>query len=217
MEKTKALYSKGEEIFNGVTHIIGGGLGILFLIFACIYGGLKINSLQTISLIVYSISMIVLYTMSTLYHMISHTVAKKVFRILDHCTIYFLIAGTYTPYIILGIPSINGYIVLLIEWLLAIIGITFNAINMNWKAVKILSYISYVVMGWCIVIIFNELIQINPVSLWLLLAGGICYTGGFIFYGIGKTKKWFHSIWHIFVLLGTICHFISVIFLMINC
>lgn len=216
MSSNKILYSKGEEIFNGVSHIVGGGLGVLFLIFSCIYGGLFLKPLEIIALIIYSISMILLYTMSSLYHMIKHPVAKKVFRIFDHCSIFVLIAGTYTPYILLSITTIEGYIVLGVVWFLAILGITFNGINMNWKAVKILSYIAYIVMGWCIVFIFQDLVtHVNNISIWLLFIGGVIYTIGFIFYGIGKKKKWFHSIWHLFVLGGTIAHFISVIFLIV--
>lgn len=216
MSSNKILYSKGEEIFNGVSHIVGGGVGVLFLIFSCIYGGLFLKPLEIIALIIYSISMILLYTMSSLYHMIKHPVAKKVFRIFDHCSIFVLIAGTYTPYILLSITTIEGYIVLGVVWFLAILGITFNGINMNWKAVKILSYIAYIVMGWCIVFIFQDLVtHVNNISIWLLFIGGVIYTIGFIFYGIGKKKKWFHSIWHLFVLGGTIAHFISVIFLIV--
>ena len=216
MKKENKMYSSGEEIFYGVTHIVGGGLGVLFLIFSIIYGAIKLEAYQTISMCVFSISIIVLYLMSTLYHMLKPEKAKKVFRIFDHCTIFLLIAGSYTPFVVLGVNSEKGYLILLIVWLLAIIGITFNAINMNWKAVKILSYIFYVLMGWCIVFIFNDLVlYFNDVSFYLLLIGGIFYTVGFIFYGVGKKKKWFHSIWHLFVLVGTICHFISIIFLVI--
>lgn len=216
MVENKKLYSPGEEIFNGVTHIVGGGLGVLFLIFSLIYGPIKLDGLKTFSLCIFSISIIILYVMSTLYHMLRAEKAKKVFRIFDHCTIFLLIAGSYTPFVILGVHSDKGYIILLLVWLLAIIGITFNAINMNWKPVKILSYIFYVLMGWSIIFVSSDLfVYLNTVSFVMLLCGGIFYTGGFIFYGIGKKIKWFHSIWHLFVLLGTISHFISIIFLLV--
>ena len=210
------LYSKGEEIFNGVSHIVGAGLGVLFLIFFSVYGGLFLNGGETASLIIFSISAIILYTMSSIYHMLNPLKAKKIFRIFDHCTIYLLIAGTYTPMIVIGIPDVRGYTILGIVWTLAVVGITMNSINMNNKYVKITSHILYILMGWMIVFIFNDLIaMMNTVSLITLFVGGVLYTAGFVFYGLGKKKKWFHSIWHLFVLGGTIFHLVSLIFLII--
>ena len=134
----KKLYSKGEEIFNGVSHIVGGGIGVIALIILIVFACIKdVDTLGVLSLIVYGVSMIILYTMSTLYHMISNNTAKKVFRIFDHCSIFILIAGTYTPYILLCLRNIYGYIILASVWALGIIGIIFNAINMHNKIVKI--------------------------------------------------------------------------------
>ena len=210
------LYSKGEEIFNGVSHIVGAGLGILFLIFFATFGAFNLKGYETASLVIFSITAIILYTMSSIYHMIDPIKAKKVFRIFDHCTIYLLIAGTYTPMIVLGVPDTKGYIILGIVWALAIAGITMNAIAMNNKVVKIISHTLYILMGWFIIFIFNDLVKMmNLNSLIFLFVGGVLYTAGFIFYGLGKKKKWFHSIWHLFVLGGTIFHLVSLIFLII--
>lgn len=214
--KQKRLYSNGEEIFNGVSHIVGGGLGIIFMIISIVLSSIYKDNIAILAMVIYGISMIILYTMSSLYHMLKPKTAKKVFQIFDHCSIFILIAGTYTPYMLIALNNQIGYIILAIVWSLTIIGIVFNAINMDWKLVKILSYISYILMGWCVVFAIEDLINsISFSCLLFLVCGGIFYTIGFIFYILGKNKKWFHSIWHLFVLAGTILHFISIIFLII--
>lgn len=217
MKNDIPTYSKGEEIFNGVTHIVGGGLGVVFLtislILEALHGG---NALRLFALSVYGLSMIVLYVMSSLYHMIRPPRAKRVMRVFDHCSIFFLIAGTYAPLIILGVSDRKGYLLLGFVGLMAVLGITFNAIDLNGKAVKILSYALYIVMGWCVILIFPELKEtLPPATIVLLFSGGLFYTGGFVFYALGKRKKWFHSIWHLFVLAGSILHFIAILFLLI--
>lgn len=206
-------YTKGEEIFSAVSHIVGGGFGVIALLLCTIFSVKKgMDRLSIFCLILYGISIIVLYTMSALYHFLRRNRAKKVFRVFDHCTIYFLIAGTYTP--ICGIvlrDSIWGIIILSIVWGGAIIGITFNGINMQWKAVKIISMILYVVMGWIIIAAIHPLLDLwnLPGFLWTL-GGGIAYTIGVIFYAFGKKCRYIHSIWHLFVLLGTILQFVAI-------
>lgn len=211
----KKLYSKGEEIFNGVSHIVGGGLGVLFLVFSVIYSSMCLTLYELLTLILYSVSIICLYTMSSLYHSISNEKAKRVLRVFDHCTIFFLIAGTYTPFMLIGMPCIESKIILIGVWICTVIGIALNAINMNSKFVKVISYILYILMGWSVTLIADKFSLMNTISFILLLVGGIIYTFGFVFYVLGKKYKWFHSIWHLFVLGGTICHFISVIFLIV--
>ena len=213
MKNTK-LYSKGEEIFNGTTHIVGAAFGLIYLIFSVIYSALYLGMPEVVSNAVFGASMIILYVMSCLYHMISHEKAKRVFRIFDHCSIYLLIAGTYTPFMIMGIANVRGYIILALVWFFAVLGITLNATMMNKKAVKIFSYISYIVMGWCVLFIYKDIAVMPTVSIALLLAGGVVYSAGFVFYGLGKKKKWFHSVWHLFVLGGSVLHFLSIIFMM---
>lgn len=211
MEK---LYSKGEEIFNGVTHIVGGGIGIIFLIIGTIIASIKGDSLDILALVIYGVSMIILYSMSSIYHMLNLNKGKAVFQILDHCTIYLLICGTYTPYILVSLRNLTGYIILAIVYGVSILGIVLNATMMEKLPVKIFSYISYLGIGWCIVFIIFDLIEAISLSSFIfLLLGGLAYTSGMIFYALGRKKKWFHSIWHIFVLLGSILQFVSIILL----
>lgn len=211
MEK---LYSKGEEIFNGVTHIVGGGIGIIFLIIGTIIASIKGDSLDILALVIYGVSMIILYSMSSIYHMLNLNKGKAVFQILDHCTIYLLICGTYTPYILVSLRNLTGYIILAIVYGVSILGIVLNATMMKKLPVKIFSYISYLGIGWCVVFIIFDLIEAISLSSFIfLLLGGLAYTSGMIFYAFGRKKKWFHSIWHIFVLLGSILQFVSIILL----
>lgn len=212
-------YTKGEEIANAITHGIGAVFAIvaltLMIVFSAIYG----NAWQVVSVSIYGVTLIVLYVMSTLYHAITNKKAKKVLQIFDHSSIYLLIAGTYTPFslVILRQDSYKGWLVFGIIWAMAIIGITLYAIFP--RRFKVFNIVSYVVMGWVIVIAFPSLQRVmNTLNatngiLWLII-GGLCYTFGVLFYA-QKKKKYFHSIWHIFVLLGTVCHFISVFFYVI--
>ena len=152
--------------------------------------------------------------MSSIYHFLRINKAKKVFRILDHCTIFLLIAGSYTPYCLITLKnSILGIIILSIEWGIAILGIVGNAINMHNKYVKVLSQISYIIIGWIILIAINPLLQNLALNgLILLLAGGISYTIGVIFYALGKKVKYFHTIFHVFVVIGSLMHFLCILF-----
>lgn len=212
-KKELPYYTKGEEIFNAVSHIVGGAFGIVALILSIIFG-VKYDhyNLEMMSIIIYGLSITILYTMSSIYHFLHRNKAKKVFRIFDHCTIYLLIAGTYSPICLIALKdSIWGTIIFFTVWFLAIIGITFNAINMYWKAVKIISMVLYVAMGWCIIIALFPLLEIVPIAgFWWLLAGGLAYTFGLIFYGLGKKIKYMHAIWHLFCLLGTIFQFVGI-------
>lgn len=215
-ENNKPLYSKGEEIFNAVTHIVGGSLGIIYLIVLVIFSAP--NTTNTIAVIIFSICTIILYTMSALYHFLPVGKAKKVFQIFDHCTIFLLIAGTYTPFCLISLKgTIIGIVILILEWLFAILGITGNAIAMKNKWIKSLSMILYVIMGWLILIAFPILLEnISLSSFILLLLGGISYTIGIIFYALGKKVKYFHSIWHLFDILGTLLQFLSILLIILN-
>lgn len=214
--KPMPVYTKGEELFNAISHIVGGGLGIVFAIIAFIVASANPTPLKYAAVGIYSASMIVLYTMSALYHFLRQGTAKRVFRIFDHCTIFLLIAGCYTPFCMIPLWSMTlGKVIFGIEWGIALLGITFNAINMNWKAVKILSQLSYVVMGWMVVVAIPTLIQILPLAcLMWLLAGGISYTVGIIFFACGKKVRYMHSVWHIFVLAGSILQFVSILYIL---
>ena len=143
--------------------------------------------------------------------------SKGVFRIFDHCTIFLLIAGTYTPYCMIALNGTAlGLITLIVEWVCAVAGIIMNAVAMNKKAVKRISMALYLIMGWLAVLGFGKLYgMISTASLWLLLAGGIVYTAGIVFYAYGKRVRYFHSVWHLFDIAGTALQFASVLLLII--
>lgn len=205
-------FTKGEEIFNAVTHIVGGGFGIIFLVVGVIFAHLYTDIVGIISMYIYGICMIITYTMSAIYHFLRKNRAKKVFRIFDHCSIFLLIAGTYTPYCLVTLGnSAWGYSIFAIVWGLSILGITLNAINMyKWKG---LSMVLYLALGWCIIVAIVPLFQnLSANGFWWLLGGGISYSIGAIFFGFGRKVRYIHSIWHLFVLLGTILQFVSILF-----
>lgn len=207
-----SLYTKGEEIFNAVSHIAGGGMGVVFLIVGLILS--YPNGRGMVGVGVFGTCVVLLYTMSALYHILPNGCAKGVFRIFDHCTIFLLIAGTYTPFCLLGLQGPTGIAMLAAQWGLAVAGITMNAIAMKRKAIKILSMVLYLGMGWLIALGFSDLLSnISTLSFAFLLAGGIAYTAGIVFYAAGRRVKYFHSVWHLFDLLGTALHFVSVLLL----
>ncbi len=213
---SQPVYTKGEEIFNYVSHITGGAFGLFALIFGCLKVSADPTGYKYAAIIIYALSITILYTMSALYHGLPVGKAKRVFRIFDHCTIFLLIAGTYTPYCLIAFHGTAlGNIVFAVEWLVAIIGITFNAINMYWKAVKILSMAGYFIMGWGIILALPALLEVlSLTSFVFLLVGGAAYTLGIIFFAFGKRVRYFHSVWHIFDLLGTVLQFVSIYFLL---
>lgn len=203
------LYTLGEEIFNAVTHGVGGGLSIAALVIMVVIAAVRGDAYKIVSAVIFGASLIILYTMSTLYHAISNRRAKKVFQVFDHCTIYLLIAGTYTPYTLVTLRGSVGWWLFGIIWGLAILGVVLNAVDM--KKFNVISTILYPVMGWAIVVAFRPLCEaLAPGGIWLLVAGGLCYTLGMIFYGLGKVR-YMHSVWHLFVLGGSVCHFLSVV------
>ncbi len=212
-------YTLGEEIVNSITHGIGALLSIAALVLMIVFAAINGTAWHVVSVSIYGSTLFILYLMSTLYHAITNKKAKKVFKIIDHSSVYLLIAGTYTPYslVVLRQDSYKGWVVFGVIWAMAILGITLYAVFKN--RIKILNVISYVVMGWVIVFAFPDLLRImtenNAIGgIYWLFAGGIFYTVGVIFYAIKKVR-YFHSIWHIFVLLGSICHFFSVLFYVI--
>lgn len=211
------VYTKGEELFNAISHIVGAGLGVIFCIASFLAASYVPSVEKYVAAGIYSFTVIALYTMSALYHFLPQGTAKRVFRIFDHCTIYLLIAGCYTPFCLVAFWSLPvGKIIFGVEWGLALIGVTLNAVNMEWKAVKVFSYISYVVMGWMIVFILPIFLEsVSPACFLWLLAGGIFYTVGIVFYVLGRKKSYMHCVWHIFVLLGSIFQFVSILLLLL--
>ena len=203
-------YSLGEEIMSAVVHGIGALLSIAAIIISVLVSAHHGNTVAVISSVVYGTTLIILYTMSTLYHSLAVNNAKRVFRIIDHCSIFLLIAGTYTPYTLVALEKPIGYIIFSIIWAIAILGIVLNSIDL--KKFKVVSFISYLILGWLIVLAYGPLKEaVNWSGILLLIAGGIVYTVGAIFYGCGKKVKYFHSIFHIFVLAGSILHFLSIV------
>lgn len=216
-EKRKLpFYLRSEEIFNMVTHIVGGGLAIiglvLSIIFSCIlHPG---DSIALLSMIIFGVTSITLYSVSSIYHGLRINRGKMVFQIIDHCTIYVLIAGTYVPVTLLGLASYKpyNYIILGVVVLLAILGVVLNATMMRKMVVKVISMILYIAVGWGIIFFYPWLIAgpMGMMGTWLLILGGITYTIGSILYGIGSKKRYWHSIFHMFVVLGTVFQFLSV-------
>ena len=200
-------YSLNQELFNSISHFAGVFIGVIIIINACVMrfvSGLLLN--YFIGLLVFGTTSILLYLISGLYHIESpyNANAKRIKRILDHCTIYLLIAGTYTP-ICLYIMSIHpiGLALLIIEWILAVLGIALNAINMQNKIIQGISMFLYLALGW-LILFSGGFIYLPFNSFLYILIGGIIYTIGSITYGIGHKNLNFHSLFHIFVLLGTI-------------
>lgn len=199
-------YKLSEELINSISHGIGAALSIVAFILCLI----KSNSgLAIFSTFFYCISSFLLYLMSCLYHSLKRNNAKRVFRIIDHCSIYLLIAGTYTPVVLLTLPPALGWTIFGIVWAMAILGIVLNAVDL--KKFKVISMILYLVMGWCIIFSFKTLWNsMNHTGIYLLLLGGITYTIGAIIYGVGKKKKYMHSAFHIFCLLASVCFFLAI-------
>ena len=210
-----SFYTKGEEIFNAVSHIVGGAFGLAVWITLCVLA--YPSAVNMVASSVFAASIVILYTMSALYHFLPDGRAKGVFRIFDHCTIFLLIAGTYTPYCMIALGGTTlGLVTLIVEWACAVAGITMKAIAMNNKVIKGISMALYFIMGWLAVLGFGKLWGlISPLSLWLLLAGGIVYTTGIVFYAFGKKVRYFHSIWHLFDLGGTALQFASILLLIV--
>lgn len=208
MSTIKKRYTLGEEIFNSVTHGVGSLLSIAGTVVLIVFSAINSDAFAVVSSAVYGASLIILYTMSTLYHSITNEKAKKFFRIMDHNTIFFLIAGTYTPYTLAVLRNPLGWVLFGIVWGAAAIGIVLNSIDLE-KFSKI-SVGCYIAMGWVIIIAVKPLMSSMPfISFALLVAGGIFYTIGVIFYAIKKVK-YFHSVWHIFTVIGSALHYFSV-------
>lgn len=213
-ERVLPNYTRGEEIANMTTHIIGGALGVIILFLTVIISAFNRDVWAIVGSFIYGVSMIALYTVSSVYHGLKPGFAKKVMQVIDHCTIYLLIAGTYTPILLVAMRPVYpeiAWLVLAAEWILAGLGAVFTAIDHN--KYKKLSMVFYILMGWFIVIAFKPTVDVltwNGV-LWIL-SGGISYTIGAVLYGIGKKKPIFHTVFHVFVVIGTLLQAIGILF-----
>lgn len=208
-------YTKGEEIFNMVSHIVGGAAGIVALVLCVIFAALNGNVYGVVGSSIYGASMIILYTMSSIYHGLKpEKKAKKVFQVIDHCSIFLLIAGSYTPIALCTLREFNpvtAWIIFGTVWGAAILGITLNAIDI--KAFKLFSAFCYLLMGWSIVFAYKALpYLIENGGMWLLVSGGISYTIGALFYYLFKKKRYMHSIFHLFVVAGSVLQMFYIMF-----
>lgn len=204
-------YTLGEEIANSITHGIGVLLaiaGLVLLIVKAALGGAEPAHLA--SGIVFGVTLILEYLASTLYHAIQVPAAKRVFRIIDHSSIYLLIAGSYTPFCLITLARAGGIVLFVIVWALAIAGISFEVIGRQ-RQPRWVTTVIYLCMGWLVVFRLPQLISaLDPVALALLAVGGLCYTVGCAFY-LMKKVRYMHSVWHLWVLAGSIFQFMAVI------
>lgn len=193
---------------NSISHGIGAGLSVAALVLCIVQAAVNGTAAGVVSASIYGATLVILYCMSTLYHAITNQSARRVFRVFDHTSIYLLIAGTYTPIALVTLNGKTGWVLFGVVWGIAVLGIVLNAISI--ERFKKFSMISYVVMGWAVVFSAKEVIARMPKNgLIFLLIGGIAYTVGIIFYALKKVR-YMHSIWHLFVLAGSILHFFAV-------
>ncbi len=211
-------YTLAQELWNSISHGLGAVLGI-------IGGGFLINNAaisgdpwKISSSVIYILTTVVLYTISCIYHALARNTGKKVFRVLDHNAVFLLIMGTYVPYCLVTLREYSmawAFSILGLCWVLGIVGIVFNSINI--KKFRVMCMIDYIAMGWCVLISFYPLyMSLDLTGLILLISGGVAYTLGAILYGLGAKKtQWFHVVFHFFVLAGSILMFFSIFFFVI--
>lgn len=208
------VYSKGEEIMNMVTHAAGGGLAVIMAALCIVKAAAGGDMWSILGCVIYGASMILLYTMSSVYHGLKPGIGKKVMQVLDHCTIYFLISGTYTPILLAALRPAYPQIcwgLFALEWGLTALAVTLTAIDL--KKYNVFSMACYIGMGWAIIPFMEQVIKtIGVAGFAFLLSGGISYTVGAVLYGLGKKKKWMHSVFHILVVIGSVLQFISIFF-----
>ena len=210
-------YSKGEEMMNVITHFVGFLFGIGVLIYLIVHN--ITNSLPFIYMLpyyVYGISLITVFLVSSLYHFQPQkSNSKAILRIVDHSDIYLLVAGTYTPICLYGVNNLEvGYVMLALEWILALAGILLVVFGLNNKIMNLISYIFYILGGWLLVFFF-KFVDTSSLMFIFILIGGLFYTVGAICYAIGKKKKWIHSLFHLFILFGAVIQFVGLYFLLV--
>lgn len=206
-------YTRGEEIANMVTHIIGGVFALAAIPLLVVTAALHGDPWAVVSGAVYGATLLIMFTVSSIYHGLKPGKAKRVMRVIDHCDIYFLIAGTYTPILLVGIRPINpamAWTLFGVEWGLAAVAVTLNAVDL--KRFEKISMVCYIGMGWGVIVMIEPTIQAMTMSGFaLLLAGGIAYTIGAVLYAVGKKVRYIHSVFHVFVLIGSVLHFLAIL------
>ena len=207
-------YTRGEEITNMVTHIIGAAFAVAAIPLLVIVAAIHHNPWAIVSGAIYGATLLIMFTVSSVYHGLPVGNAKRVMRVIDHCDIYFLIAGTYTPILLAAIRPINpalAWSIFGVEWALTAIAVTLNAIDL--KRFEKVSMVCYIGMGWCVIAVLKTTIEAMTMSGFLLLLfGGIAYSIGAVLYGVGKKVRYIHSVFHVFVLIGSVLQFLAIIF-----
>ncbi len=206
-------YTKGEEIFNMVSHIAGGAIGVAALVLCVVRAALHRNGWGVVGGAIFGASMILLYTMSSVYHGLREGMGKKVLQVIDHCTIYFLIAGTYTPLLLSAMRPIDpaaSWVLFGVVWSLTVLATVLTAIDL--KRYRAFSMACYIGIGWAIIFKAPLLVEaIGWAGFWLILAGGVSYTVGAVLYGLGKKHRYMHSVFHLFVVAGSVLHLLAIL------
>jgi hemolysin III len=201
-------YTAAEEVANALTHGLGALLAVAALVLLAALGSVHSSFAHVLALVVYGATLVLLYLASTLYHSVRHHRAKRLFRLCDHAAIFLLIAGTYTPYALIGVGGIGGWALFAIVWTGAIAGIAFKIVSLD--RFEKLSLVLYLGLGWVGVFALGPLIaSVELNGLLLLGLGGIAYTGGIVFY-VWEGLPFNHAVWHLFVMAGSVCHFLSI-------
>ena len=213
-ERSLPIYSHGEEIMNTVTHIAGGGICLLGAIGCIILAVRSGSSMRIWTTALYCFTLALVYTMSSVYHGLPVGKAKRVMQVMDHCSIYLLIAGTYSPLVLCAIAPVYpaiGWGLFAAQWLLTALAVTLTAVDMH--RYRVFSKVCYIAMGWGIIFFLPQALEVlGDTGLLFLLAGGIAYTIGAVLFGLGQKIKWMHSIFHLFVIMGTLLQMVAVAF-----
>lgn len=204
-------YQLTNEVLNSVTHGIAALMAVAGLVLLLIKGNRDFSTIEITAYAIYGVTLITLFLFSCLYHSLIFTRAKKVFQVFDHCSIFLLIAGTYTPYCLLCIPGWKGILMLSVIWLAGIGGVVYKSLTLHKQSsVPVISTVLYNVMGWTCVLAMPDLYHaLGAVGIGLLIAGGVSYSVGSLFYSI-KSVKYMHVVWHLFVMLGAGFMFFSI-------
>lgn len=207
-------YTRGEELCNMITHIVGGVLGLLACVLYPIIGARHRDPYAVVSGAIYGFSMLTLYAISSVYHGLSPKLfGKRVMQVIDHCTIYFLIAGSYMPVTLCTIRPYSpalGWTLFGVVWALAAVGIALTAIDL--KKYEKFSMTCYILMGWCIVVRIDLIYKlVGSAGFWLLVLGGVAYTLGAVLYGLGKRRRFMHSAFHVFTVIGSLLQFLCIV------
>ena len=212
-ERRMPDYTRGEERFNMISHIAGGGIAVAGLVLCVVRAALHGNAWGVVSSAVFGFTMILMYTMSSVYHGLPGGRGKRVMQVLDHCAVYVVIAGTYTPVLLSAmrpLDPVSAWALFAVVWGLTAAAVALNAIDLSrWR---VLSMILYIGLGWAIVSRLPLLIRaIGRGGFALILAGGLCYTVGAVLYGMGRSVRWMHSVFHLFVVAGSVCHILAIL------